>query len=63
MTVAAMRANPARTLALAFILLAFGMLGFAMAIGGDILMIVLGLLLAAISMQLFRHANPGKEDE
>jgi hypothetical protein len=63
MTVPVMSANPARTLAIAVLLLALGTLGFAMAVGGDILMIVMGLLLAAISMQLFRHAYPGKEDE
>jgi hypothetical protein len=41
---------------------AFGTLAFAMVLGGDIAMIVLGLILAAASMALFRRANPGKED-
>jgi len=58
-----MRANPARILAVVTVLLAFGALTFAMARGGDIPMIVMGLVLAATSMELFRHAKPEREDE
>jgi hypothetical protein len=58
-----MRANWARTLAIVTILVAFGTLVFAIVLGGKIPMIVLGLVLAATSMQLFRYANPECEDE
>jgi hypothetical protein len=58
-----MRANWARTLAIVTILVAFGILVLAMALGGEIPIIVLGLILAATSMQLFRYANPKSEDE
>jgi hypothetical protein len=58
-----MRVNRARTLAIVAILLAFGTLVLAMVQGGDIRMIVLGLVLAAASMELLRHANPEREDE
>jgi hypothetical protein len=46
-------------LAIAVILLAAGALTTAMAIGGNIILIVLGLLLAATSMELFRMAHAG----
>jgi hypothetical protein len=55
--------NRARTLAIVIILLAFSMLVLAMVQGGDIRMIVLGLVLAAASMELFRHGYPEREDE
>jgi len=58
-----MRVNHARTLAIVTILLAFSTLALAMVQGGDIPMIVLGLVLAAASMKLFRHASPEREDE
>ena len=58
-----MGAKQARTLAIVIIVLALGMLAFAMALGGDIPMILLGLVLAATSMELFRHAKPEREDE
>jgi hypothetical protein len=58
-----MGANPARILAVVIILLALGALTFAMARGGDIPMIVLGLVLAATSMELFRQASAEREDE
>jgi hypothetical protein len=58
-----MRVNRARALAIVAILLAFGTLVLAMVRGGDIRMIVLGLVLAAASMELFRYANPEREDE
>ena len=45
------------------ILLAVATLALGLARGGNILMIVLGLVLAATSMLLFRHANPEREDE
>jgi len=58
-----MGARSARTIAIVIILLAIGTLAFAMARGGDIPMIVLGLVLAATSMELFRQAKPEREDE
>jgi hypothetical protein len=58
-----MRVNYARTLAIVTILLAFCTLAIAMLLGGDIPIIVLGLVLAAASMELFQHANPEREDE
>jgi len=58
-----MGASSARTLAIVIILLALGTLAFAMVRGGDIPMIVLGLVLAATSMELFRHAKAEREDE
>lgn len=58
-----MGANPARILAVVIILLALVALTFAMARGGDILMIVLGLVLAATSMEMFRHTEREGEDE
>jgi hypothetical protein len=58
-----MGANRARTIAIAFILLAVATLTFALAQGGDILLIILGLILAATSMELFRQAKPEREDE
>jgi len=56
-------ANSARALATVIIVLALGTLGFAMARGGDIVMILLGLVLAATSMELFRRARGEGEDE
>ncbi len=58
-----MRTTQARTLAVVTILVAFGTLTFALVLGGNILMIVLGLVLAATSMRLFRHSCPEREDE
>jgi hypothetical protein len=56
-------ANSARGLAVVIILLSLGTLTVAMARGGDIEMILLGLFLAATSMEMFRRAKPDKEDE
>jgi hypothetical protein len=53
-----MRTNPMRALAVLVFLLAFGTLILAMVVGGDILMIVFGLSLAATSMELFQRAQP-----
>ncbi len=55
-----MKATPARISALAvvFLVLAFLIAALALERGGDVLMIALGLLLAAMSMELFRHARP-----
>ncbi len=50
-------------LAILVFLLAVATLILAMVIGGDILMLVFGLLLAATSMELFRHARPTPDDE
>jgi hypothetical protein len=61
--VQAMAARQVRTLAAIVIVLAVGTVAFALAIGGDILTIVLGLLLAAMSMELFRLAKPEREDD
>jgi hypothetical protein len=58
-----MRTKPIQTLAVLVILLAVGTLILAMFIGGDILMIVFGLTLAATSMKLFRLAQPKQDDE
>jgi hypothetical protein len=59
-----MRENPIHALAILVFLLAVGTLILAMVIGGDILIMVFGLLLAATSMELFRRAQlaPGDED-
>ena len=51
------RSAPARIVAGIIITLALGALTFAMVRGGDIAMIVLGLVLAATSMELFRQAE------
>ena len=56
-------ANSARALAVVIIVLALGTLGFAMARGGDIVMILLGLVLAATAMEVFRLARGEGEDE
>jgi hypothetical protein len=56
-----MKTNPARTLAavaVLVLLLAFGVSALALERGGDVLMIGLGLVLAATSMELFRRAHP-----
>lgn len=58
-----MRATQVRTLAIVAILLAAGTLAFAMASGGDIRLIPLGLILAASSMALFRRAGAEREGE
>jgi hypothetical protein len=60
--VIAMRPTLARTLAISAILVAYGMLACAMALGGDVPMIFLGLVLAAASMALFQRAEPERED-
>jgi len=57
-----MRPTLARTLAIVAILLAIGLLSCAMALGGNIPLIYLGLVLAAASMALFRQVNPDRED-
>jgi small neutral amino acid transporter SnatA (MarC family) len=58
-----MSESPIRALAILVFLLAVGTLILAMAIGGDILMVVFGLLLAATSMELLRRAQPTPDDE
>ena len=58
-----MRVNHARTLAIVTILLAFSTLALAIVQGGDIPMIVLGLVFGAASMELFRYGSPEREDE
>lgn len=52
-----MEAEVVRGLALAAILSGFGTLAAALAAGGSVPMIALGLVLAALSMDLFRIAN------
>jgi hypothetical protein len=54
-----MKMNLIRMLAFVIIVLSIGTLLFAFAQGGDIVMIVLGLALAASSMHLFGHARQG----
>jgi hypothetical protein len=58
-----MTANQIQMVAILILLVAFGTLVLAMVVGGDILMIVFGLSLAATSMGLFRRAQPRPEDE
>jgi len=58
-----MREAPIRALAVFVIPLAAGTLILAMVLGGDILMIAFGLALAAMSMELFRLAQPKHDDE
>jgi hypothetical protein len=58
-----MSENSIHALAILVSLLAVGTLILAMVIGGDILMMVFGLLLAATSMELFRRAQPTPDDE
>jgi hypothetical protein len=58
-----MSENCIHALAILVFLLATGTLILAMVIGGDILMMVFGLLLAATSMELFRRAQPAPDDE
>jgi hypothetical protein len=58
-----MSENSIHALAILVFLLAVGTLILAMVIGGDILMMVFGLLLAATSMELFRRAQPAPDDE
>jgi hypothetical protein len=59
----AMSANSVRILAIAAILLAFCILASALALGGEVPMIFVGLMLAAGSMALFRRANPAGDDD
>jgi hypothetical protein len=58
-----MRESSIHALAMLVLLLALGTLTLAMVVGGDIAMIVFGLLLAATSMELFRLAQPRQDDE
>jgi hypothetical protein len=58
-----MGSNLARILAVVILLLALGALTLALVRGGDILMIVLGLVLLATSMELFRQGRGVEEDE
>jgi len=58
-----MSENSIYALAILVFLLAVGTLTLAIVIGGDILMMVFGLLLAATSMELFRRAQPTPDDE
>jgi len=58
-----MRASSIRALAIFVILLALVTLALAMVVGGDILMIVFGLSLAATSMELFRRAQPARNNK
>ena len=56
-----MQSNPARTCAILgalVLVLAVAVATLALERGGDVLMIGLGLLLAATSMALFRRAHP-----
>jgi hypothetical protein len=55
--------NYARTFFVVLIVAAFAVLTLAIARGGDILMIVLGLSLAATAIQLYEQLNPKQEDE
>jgi len=55
--------NYARTFFVVLIAVAFAVLALAIARGGDILMIVLGLSLAATAMQLYEQLDPKQEDE
>ena len=48
-------------MALAAILFGFGMLAAALAVGGNVPMIGLGLIVAALSMDLFRVAKTRDE--
>jgi len=50
-------------LALAAVLFGFGTLAAALAAGGNVPMIALGLILTALSMDLFRMAGSGDEDK
>jgi hypothetical protein len=58
-----MRESSFHALATLILLLALGTLILAMVGGGDISMIVFGLLLAATSMKLFRHAQQTSHGE
>jgi hypothetical protein len=49
-------------LAIAALLLGFGLMAAALAAGGNAPMIALGLILAAVSMHLFRLATPPDEE-
>jgi len=56
-----MKRNSARgtaAMAVVILVMAFGTGALALERGGDVLMIGLGLLLAATSMELFRRAHP-----
>jgi len=52
-----------RMLATCVICLALVTIVLAMVVGGDILMIVFGLCLAATSMELFRRAQSRQDDK
>jgi hypothetical protein len=52
-----------RLLGALMILLAFLTLVLAMVVGGDIVMVIFGLSLAASSMGLFRRAQASRDDE
>jgi len=58
-----MSESPIHALAILVFLLALGTIIVAMVIGGDVLMIAFGFLLAATSMELFRRAQPAPDDE
>jgi len=58
-----MSENSIHALAVLVFLVAVGTLTLAMVLGGDISMVVFGLLLAATSMELFRHAQPAPHDD
>ena len=49
-------------MALAAILFGFGMLAAALAVGGNVPLIGLGLIVAALSMDLFRVAKARDEE-
>ena len=57
-----LEAEVIRGLALATVLCGFGTLAAALAAGGNVPMIALGLILAALSMDLFRIAGSGDDD-
>jgi hypothetical protein len=52
-----------RLLGALMILLAFLTLVLAMVVGGDIVMVIFGLSLAASSMELFRRGQTRRDDE
>lgn len=58
-----MRESSIHALGMLVLLLAIGTFTLAMVVGGDISMIVFGLLLAATSMEVFRLAEPQEDDE
>jgi len=58
-----MAASPLQKPAVVTIVLAFGILALAMATGGDVFLIVVGLVLAAVSMEMFQRPRNGRRDE